>query len=92
MGTSAAENKATRRTQTLNHLNRIMGQLKVLKEYIAEDKPCRDVAHLTASITRSFETLQVRTLEGFILHELLEGRARREKTEQLTELLKLYKR
>ena len=69
-----------------------MGQLRVLKEYIAEDKPCRDVAHLTASITRSFETLKVRTLEGFILHELLEGRARGEKTEQLTDLLKLYKR
>jgi DNA-binding FrmR family transcriptional regulator len=92
MGNPAAQSKTTRRTQTLSHLNRIMGQLRVLKEYIAEDKPCRDVAHLTASITRSFETLKVRTLEGFILHELLEGRPSGEKTEQLTELLKLYKR
>lgn len=92
MAKPAAEGKTARRTQTLNHLNRIMGQLRVLKDYIVEDRPCHDVAHLTASITRSFETLKIRTLEGFILQELLEGRARGTKTEQLTEILKLYKK
>lgn len=92
MAKPAAQSKGGRRTQTLNHLNRIMGQLRVLRDYIVEDRPCYEVAHLTASITRSFETLKIRTLEGFILHELLEGRARGTKTEQLTEILKLYKK
>ena len=92
MAKPAAKSKTARRTQSLNHLNRILGQLRVLKDYIVEDRPCYEVAHLTASITRSFETLKVRTLEGFIVHELLEDRARGPKTEQLTEILKLYKR
>lgn len=92
MAKPAAQSKAARRTQTLNHLNRIMGQLRVLKDYIVDDKPCHDVAHLTASISRSFETLKVRTLEGFILHDLLGGHVRGTKTEQLTEILKLYKK
>ncbi|MCA9368779.1 metal-sensing transcriptional repressor [Candidatus Nomurabacteria bacterium] len=84
--------KSNRHKQTLNHLNRIEGQLKVLKSYIQEDRSCQDIAQLTASITQSFMSLKVRTLEGFVLHQLMEGKASENKQRQLTEILKLYKK
>ena len=78
--------------QTLNHLNRIEGQLNVLKKYIQEDRPCQEIAQLTASITQSFMSLKVRTLEGFVLNRLLDGKANDHKQKQLAEILKLYKK
>lgn len=84
--------KNKRHKQTLNHLNRIEGQIKVLRTYIQEDRSCQEIAQLTASITQSFMSLKIRTLEGFVLHQLLEGRADKQKQEQLTEILKLYKK
>ena len=86
------QNKNDRHKQTLNHLNRIEGRIKVLKTYIQEDRPCQEIAQLTASITQSFSALKVRTLEGFVLHQLLEGKVSDQKREQLTEILKLYKK
>lgn len=86
------QDKSNRHKQTLNHLNRIEGQLKVLKSYIQEDRSCQDIAQLTASITQSFMSLKVRTLEGFVLHQLMEGKASENKQRQLTEILKLYKK
>lgn len=84
--------KNNRHKQTLNHLNRIEGQLKVLKTYILEDRSCQEVAQLTASITQSFSSLKIRTLEGFILHQLLEDTASDQKQAQLSQILKLYKK
>ena len=86
------QNKNDRYKQTLNHLNRIEGQIKVLKTYIQEDRSCQEIAQLTASITQSFMSLKVRTLEGFVLHQLLKGKVSDQKREQLTEILKLYKK
>lgn len=85
-------NKHDRHKQTLNHLNRIEGQIKVLKTYIQEDRPCEEIAQLTASITQSFSALKIRTLEGFVLNQLLEGKASDHKRKQLTEILKLDKK
>jgi len=87
-----ASNKTERHKKTLHHLNRIEGQIKVLKKYIEEDKSCQEIAQLTASITQSFSALQIRTLEGFILNQLLEGILSEEKQSQLESLLKLYKK
>lgn len=66
--------------------------MKVLKKYIKEDKSCREIAELTASITQSFASLQMRTLEGYILHQLLDGRVADQKRSELESLLKLYKK
>ena len=86
------QDKNSRHKQTLNHLNRIEGQIKVLKTYIQEDRSCQEIAQLTASITQSFMSLKVRTLEGFVLHQLLKGKVSDQKREQLSEILKLYKK
>jgi len=84
--------KAERHKKTLHHINRIEGQIKVLKKYIEEGKSCQKIAQLTASITQSFSALQIRTLEGFIRNQLLEEEINEEKRSQLESLLKLYKK
>lgn len=63
-----------RRKKTIHHLNRILGQIETLKEYISDDKSCGDIAQLTTSIAKSFDSLRTKTLEGFILHEFLEDK------------------
>lgn len=81
-----------RHKKTLHHLNRIEGQIKVLKKYILEDRSCTDIAQLTASITQSFSALKIRTLEGFVLNQLMDGQVNNKKRAQLAEILKLYKK
>ena len=78
---------------TLNHLSRIEGQIKALKQYIEEGKRCRDVAMLSASIAKSFDTLRARTLKNFILNDVLSGiKIPSKKEEEIDEILKLYKK
>lgn len=82
-----------RKKQTINHLNRIQGQINTLKSYIEEDNCCSDIAGLTTSIAKSFDSLRVRTLEGFILNELLENKkVSSKKTNKLTKILNLHKK
>ncbi|MDP3964329.1 MAG: metal-sensing transcriptional repressor [bacterium] len=82
-----------RRKQSIDHLNRIQGQIKTLRKYMAEDKDCADVAQLTTSIAKSFDSLRARTLEGFILNELLGDRkVSSAKTKKLTRILTLHKK
>ncbi|RUM72108.1 MAG: hypothetical protein DSZ10_05440, partial [Sulfurovum sp.] len=78
---------------TLNHLSRIEGQIRALKQYIEEGKRCKDVAMLSASIAKSFDTLRARTLKNFILNEVLgEAKIQSKKEEEIEEILKLYKK
>jgi DNA-binding FrmR family transcriptional regulator len=65
------ETMKERRKSTLDHLNRIQGQIETLKRYIAEDADCVDIAMLVTSIAKSFDTLRSKTLEGSILHHIL---------------------
>lgn len=82
-----------RRKKMLNHLNRIQGQISTLKKYIDEDKCCADIAQLTTSIAKSFDSVRIKTLEGFVLHELLASKKLdKRKKEQLEIILKLYKK
>ena len=82
-----------RRKKTINHLNRIQGQIETLKKYIAKDKCCGEIAQLTTSIAKSFDSLRVKTLEGFVLNELLENKKiSSEKKEKLRKILNLYKK
>ena len=60
-----------RRKESLDHLNRIQGQIETLKKYLAEDRCCSEIALLTTSIAKSFDSLRTKTLEGFIINELL---------------------
>ena len=82
-----------RRERHIDHLNRIQGQIATLKKYMAEDKGCIDIALLTTSIAKSFDSLRTRTLEGFILNEVLDDRAlSTDKTAKLNRVLNLYKK
>jgi len=83
----------SRHKQTLDHLNRIQGQIATLKKYVGEGRSCADIAQLTTSIAKSFDSLRARTLEGFIFNELLEGRKPvRGKLDKLGRILKLYQK
>lgn len=78
--------------KTLNHLNRIKGQIAVLEKYISEDRPCREIAQLTASITPSFQSLKTRTLSAYIQHELVKRDLPEDKKSDLEKILKLFKK
>ena len=79
--------------ESLNHLNRIEGQIRTLKNYIDEGRRCKDVAMLSASIAKSFDTLRARTLKNYFLNDVLEGKKMAEKQkEEIEQILKLYKK
>ena len=79
--------------RNINHLNRISGQIETLKKYIEEDKCCGEIAQLTTSIAKSFDTLRSKTLEKFILHEFVSGKkVSEEKKEKLKRIINLYKK
>ena len=87
------EDKRIRKHQkTLNHLSRIKGQIVVLEKYISEDRPCREIAQLTASITASFQSLKTRTLSAYIQHELVKHDLPKDKKNDLEKILKLFKK
>lgn len=80
-------------TETINHINRIQGQLETLKKYIEENQTCEEISLLSTSIAKSFDTLRARTLRSFIKYDLLqEGNADEKKLQQLEKLLNLYKK
>lgn len=77
----------------MDHLSRIQGQMETLKRYMAEGNNCADIAQLTTSIAKSFDALRAKTLEGFIKHDLLEGKAiPKKELQQLEKLLNLHKK
>jgi DNA-binding FrmR family transcriptional regulator len=83
-----------RRKATLNHLNRIQGQIVTLKEYIESDADCLDIAMLVTSIAKSFDALRSKTLEGSIVHQILNGgqELSKEQKEKLSQVINLYKK
>jgi len=82
-----------RRKQSINHLNRIQGQIETLKTYMEEGKNCADIAQLTTSIAKSFDSLRMKTLEGFITNELLNHECLSiKKKDRLSQILNLYKK
>jgi len=82
----------SRKKKTIHHINRILGQLETLKKYVDGDKACEDIAMLTTSIANSFDTLRLRTLEGFILNNIITDKTESKKIAQLSKLLQLYKK
>lgn len=83
---------SNRRKDTLDHICRIEGQLQRLKQYIADDGACVDIALLTTSVAKSFDGLRVRTLEGFIINEIVDKKISKKTMSDLQMLLKLYKK
>jgi DNA-binding FrmR family transcriptional regulator len=82
-----------RRKATLDHLSRIQGQIETLKRYLERDENCLEIAQLTTSIAKSFDALRAKTLEGFILNELLSGKkVDEEKMKKLERMMSLYKK
>ena len=82
-----------RHQQSLHHLNRISGQIVSLKKLIETDGSCFDIAQLTTSVAKSFDSFRARTLEGFVLNHLLEGKELPlSKSEALKKIINLYKK
>lgn len=83
-----------RRKDTLNHLNRIQGQIETLKEYIDKDACCIDIAMLVTSIAKSFDSLRSKTLEGSIINQILNGgdRLSAQQKKQIQQVINLYKK
>lgn len=82
-----------RRKETLDHLSRIQGQIEGLKKMIESSEECIKVASLTTSIAKSFDTLRLRTLEGFVIHQLLaDKKVSSDKLKKFQDLLKLQKK
>jgi len=83
-----------RRKETLVHIRRIQGQIDALVKYIEQGKDCMDIAMLTTSIAKSFDTLRFRTLEGFIINHILEGNgvSKEKRIKMLNSLILLYKK
>ncbi len=78
---------------SLDHLSRIEGQIKTLKKYIEDGKRCEDVAVLTTSIAKSFDTLRSRTLKNFFVNEVLSDRKfSKKQLEKIDKIFKLYKK
>lgn len=48
------------------HISRIQGQLETLKSYIDDGKTCQDVAQLSVSAIKSFDSLKAKILEAYI--------------------------
>ena len=87
------DNRHQDHKETLNHINRIQGQIETLKKYMEENRTCEEISSLATSIAKSFDTLRARTLRKFIKYDLLEGKAVSEKRlEQLEKLLNLHKK
>jgi DNA-binding FrmR family transcriptional regulator len=78
-----------RRQETVHHINRLIGQLNTLKEYIEEDRRCKEIASLARSISSSAKGLKTRTLKGYILYDLTDGDLDDEAIEELNEQLQL---
>lgn len=76
-----------RHEETINHINRLIGQLNALKERIHDDQRCREIASLTRSISSSAKGLQIRTLKGYIMHDLIDKELSEDDRDELDELL-----
>jgi len=81
------------RKENIDHLNRIQGQIETLKKYISEDRCCADIAQLTTSVAKSFDTLRTKTLESFICNQLLKDKeVSKKQMDNLKRILNLYKK
>ena len=77
---------------SLNHLSRIEGQIKSLKKKIEEGEKCEKVFLLTKSISKSFDSLKIRTLKNFLKNEILGIKKITKKEEdKIEKIFNLYK-
>ena len=80
------------KTQTLNHIHRIQGQLRKLEEIVNNESDCTQIAHLTTSVAKSFDSLRAKTLEGYILQNMIDPDQQETAYHQLKTILNLYKK
>lgn len=84
--------KQKRRKNTESHINRIIGQLEKMREQVKNGADCKDIAALATSITKSCDSLRMKTLEGFLLHDIAESKLSEEKKKELHRLIEYYKK
>lgn len=86
------DKKQKRCKKTIGHINRIIGQLKTLRSYVEDEKGCHDIASLATSITKSCDSLRMRTLEGFVLHDICESDLSADQKDKLQKIIERYKK
>jgi DNA-binding FrmR family transcriptional regulator len=82
------------RKEILVHIRRIQGQIETLAKYIEQGRDCLDIAMLTTSVAKSFDALRFRTLEGFIINHIINGRgvSKGKRIKTFNSLISLYKK
>lgn len=76
----------------LNHLSRIQGQIDGLKRAVEAGGTCDEVAMLTNSILRSFDSARAGIVETYILEDILGGKkVSADKAAKLSRVVSLYK-
>lgn len=76
----------------IHHLSRIQGQIESLKHAVEAGNTCDDVAMLTSSILRSFDSARASIVETYILEDILGGKkVSADKAAKLSRVVSLYK-
>ncbi len=76
----------------IHHLSRIQGQIDSLKRAVEDGNSCDDVAMLTNSILRSFDSARASIVETYILEDILGGKkVSADKAAKLSRVISLYK-
>lgn len=75
------------------HLSRIQGQINTLKEYIENDRDCRDIVNLSLSVGKSFDSYKAKLTEAFVSRELLnKGKISQDEFDDLLDFLRMIKK
>lgn len=84
--------QSERCTKVLHHLSRIQGQIDSLKRAVGTGASCDDVALLTNSILRSFDSARATIIENYILEDVMGGKkVSADKATKLSRIVSLYK-
>jgi DNA-binding FrmR family transcriptional regulator len=76
----------------LNHLNRIEGQIKKIKELIENGEKQEKIVILMKSVSASFESVKQKILKNFILEEINKNKKLSKKElENIEKIFNLFK-
>ena len=73
-----------------DHISRLEGQLKSLKNKVTDASSCEDVVHITLSTSKSFDSLKAKLVEGILRQKFLKKQTA-SSNKELESLLKIIK-
>ena len=72
----------------INHLKRVEGQMKKIREYIEKGEKCQEIALLLKSVSNSFESAKNNILRNFVLDRM--GRNQKISKKELEKINKVF--